>query len=132
MSRHLTPMLADLRRLLMADAAVMSAAPGGIDWAEHPQDVAHGTYVVLTLIDAGEGLTQGGPDALLTARVQVDCYALALLGAAQAATTVASVLDGYRNGAFALIRSAGSRSLREDGDPVLHRVSSDYIINYGG
>ena len=132
MSRHLPDMMIHFRALLLAAPAVTAAAPGGIDWSEHPQDVGSGAYLVLTLIDGGEGLTQGGPDAMLAARVQVDAYALSLLDAALAAAAVAALLDGYRGGPLALIRSAGARSLRDDGDPVLHRVSSDFIIHYGG
>jgi len=74
-----------------------------------------------------------GPDHLLSARIQVDCYA-DTYGAAKAASRAATTaLNGHRGGGFRGVFWEGARDSREGGSNEAdrpYRVSLDFMVNW--
>lgn len=120
-----------LRALLKAAPEVAARAPGGIDWLSRAQ-AGGPAFVVLQQISGSRGHTQDGPDGLLSARVQVDCWAPTAREAEQLARAVLAALDGHRDGAFAGIFHLSSRDDRADLDDgsEAHRVSMDFMVHH--
>lgn len=119
-----------LRPLLIAGLQDMPASR--VNWGEHVSLIGAG-YIVLNIIDLNEDLTLDGPDGLELYRVQVDCYAPFHADAGALAASVKALLSGYRGGAFLLIKFAGMRRLRENGDDQnspIYRASLDFMVHW--
>lgn len=120
------------RALLLADAAVMAASGGRVNWGEHPQGQPT-PYVVLTVISDAEAHTMRGPCGLSQGRVQVDCYAVTYGGAKTLSRAVRAALDGHSDANFGGVFLDGSRDSREGGSNEaerLFRVSLDFLTNF--
>lgn len=122
-------------------ALVIEAATHGMDvfevsWDEHPQG-ADLPAIVLNLIGGAEGYTQGGPDGLMRASVQIDVYDARQAQADTAAGLVSAGLSGFRGagltGFFEGIFLTATRSGREGGTNEAerpYRQSMDFDVNW--
>lgn len=121
------------RAILLGASGVTAFAPAGrINWGEHPQGAGL-PGVVITSVSGAEGLTLKGPDGLLIARLQVDCYAGSFGTAKQLSRAVVAVLHGYRGGGFRLVEHLATRESRESGTNEAarpFRVSLDFTITW--
>lgn len=117
-----------LRALLRANAGVISAAGGKVEWSAQPQG-AVAPYITLHRIGGNRSQHLQGPDGMIESRVQVDCWGPTYASAKTAARAAIAVLNGYRSG---LIRRVFVESERDDHDLTppdpLYRTSVDLLI----
>lgn len=127
-------MQADLRTLLVGDAALTGLVSTRIYWNSIPQSAAS-PCVVMFLIDGGEGYSMSGRDGLDRSLVQIDVRAVdpnvAQMWAVRDA--IRNVLSGYRGTVgstdFEVILQQGERQTSEKPDVTLyHRSSTDWEI----
>ena len=123
----------ELRALLRADAAVLTAAQGRVNWGAHPQ-ASPWPGVVLSVVSDREGYHAAGRDGLSVARVQADCYAASYTAARTLARAVRACLTGHRGGAMRAVFHEASRDMgREEGaseEARPFRVSDDFMIHW--
>lgn len=118
------------RALLVA--ALPSIGATRINWGAHPQGLARPALVV-NVVSGADGMTMQGPDGLLMARVQVDCYADSYTAAKTVSRTVIAALNGHRGGGFRGVFHASTRDGREGGSNEAdrpYRVSLDFMVNW--
>lgn len=120
-----------LRALLEGDAEIAALASGGIDWLSRGQ-LGGPAFITLQQIGGAQGQTHDGPDGLLSARVQVDCWADAASEAEAMATVVRVRLNGHRDENFQGIFHLTSRDGRDDLDDgnEAYRVSMDFMVHH--
>lgn len=120
-----------LRTLLTSSAAITAVCPSArISWGV----IAQGKglpAIALNVISNADDMTYKGPDGLWHGRVQVDVYAADYGGALALASTVITLLSGYRGGNFLGIFLD---SRRDNYDPDAldrpHRVSLDFATKW--
>lgn len=127
---------ADLRALLLSDAAVAAACGGRAYWGEAPQG---SPYPLITVNRVSLLATRTFTDrvALQQTRAQVDSWGLTYGDAAACADAVLGLLESYSGTVggtrFQGVFLEGLRDSRADnpGDESgLFRVSADYMINH--
>lgn len=122
-----------LRALLAADTAVAAIVPiARINWRSHPQGAGL-PAIVLRTISGVDGAHMQGPNGILEARVQVDCYAMKSEDAAQLGRAVKKALHFHRGGNFLGVFHAGTRDGREGGSNEAERpfyVGMDFTLTW--
>ena len=121
----------EFRAILTGAAAVTALVPAArINWGEHPQGAGL-PGIVLTTISGIDGAHMNGPNDLLEARVQVDCYALTYGQAKLVARAALAALHFHRGAGFQGVFHAGTRDSREGGTNEAerpYRVSLDFTL----
>lgn len=87
--------------------------------------------LVLSNVSGADALRLDGRSGVVTARVQIDCYAASPYEALQISRQVRNLLSGYSGGPIVLARLDGRRDGRDgsDGDSI-PRVSLDFAVRY--
>jgi len=126
----------DLRTFLLADAAIAGLAGARVVWGERAQGSGY-PAVVLTRVSGAPYAGVAGVTDLIATRVQADCYALSLAGAAALERAVTARLNGYRGTvggtAFGGIFLESARDLTAPeitGDERPVRISLDFILHH--
>jgi hypothetical protein len=101
------------RAVLLASAPLATLVPADkIVFGDVLQGRDYPLIAMLT-VSGAVGVTMQGPDGLLQARVQVDCYARTMLQAKQIGGAVVGALHCYRGGQFQGIFHESTRDSRE-------------------
>lgn len=123
----------EFRAILLANAALLAlVASDRIVFG----DVLEGRdYPIVTCLTVGgaEGMTMAGPDGLLQARVQIDCYARSMMQAKTIGRAVVVAVHGYRAGKFQGVFHEATRDAREGGTNEADRpfrTSVDFMANW--
>lgn len=123
-----------LRAHLLADPGIAALVDRRIAWAARPRE-AQLPSIALHRIDGVRDYTMAAPSGLVTARVQVDCWAATNKEASAISDAVRGALSGLRDtvggvdfqGVFLELEIDYSEESAAP-DELLHRVSSDYLI----
>lgn len=129
----------DFIAYLLADAPLAALVPATrIKWVRQAQPTT-APYVTLTVISKVHEMLYEGPDAIVSTRVQIDCFALTWKSAISVARALEARLSGARftqgstrfEGVFL---DAQRESFETDVAPEdkLFRISVDYILKHKG
>lgn len=125
--------LAVIRKMLLDNAGVTAACPGGV----HVNAVEQGAAmpnVMLMLVSGLEDFTHSGPSGLVEDRVRIWCRAKTpneTAALSQAVHTALQAFVGTVSGVnVQLIRRVMATSDYQDGAKV-HRAISDYSVHWG-
>lgn len=118
-----------VRQRLLANAAVAELVVDRV----YPQRAEQGCqrpFIVYRVIDeVDENAMDSGADELVTARVQVDCYADKYLDAQSLGLAVKVALVEVQSADFACWRESSSDTFEENaGEDGLHGVRADFIV----
>lgn len=126
--------------LLMAYAplqALIGSNPARVYWVRAPQGVMP-PYVTLQVISGNPDVSHEGPNGLVEARVQADCYGLTYGSAKTVSRAVTDRLSGFKGTrnttVFGGIFKDGERDGYDDEESPdkLFRVSMDFMIWHKG
>lgn len=122
----------ELRALLLAATTVTDISGSRINFGARPQGQML-PAIVLNTISGAIGLVHSGPDGMLSASVQVDCYAHSYGAAKALSLAVIGLLHGHRSGAFKGVFLTNTRDSREGGSNEAERpfrVSLDFDTHW--
>jgi hypothetical protein len=123
----------EFRAVLLAYAPLMALVSGDkVVFGDVLQGRDYPLVSMLT-VSGATGMTMAGPDGLLQARVQVDCYARTMIAAKRIARAVVAAVHGYRGGSFLGVFHETTRDGREGGANDAERafrVSLDFLANW--
>lgn len=143
--------MASVQEALYAFLAADTTVDGLVDGRIYPEmapQAAALPYITYTVIDSPQYYHLTGPSGLVTARVQIDCWASGATGYATAWSVAEAVrnavgsgtteLDGYRGTTSSVfIQKCALVDRRDLMEPPIHadekpvrRVSLDFLINY--
>lgn len=120
--------------LLTAATAVAALVSSRVYPLRAPDGVA-APFIVYQRISGVRWRTLSGACGIAQPRIQIDVYAATYAGAKALASAVRVALDGYR-GIVAGVRIGGitletdQDLLEDDIDPVLHRVTMDFMVTH--
>lgn len=97
-------------------------------------------YVVLNAISKVQDYLYSGPDALVSTRMQIDCFALTWKSAISVARAIEARLSGAKftqgstrfEGVFLDAQRESFEAADATSESKLHRVSVDYILKHKG
>ncbi|MDZ7906335.1 MAG: DUF3168 domain-containing protein [Cypionkella sp.] len=122
------------RARLLASSGVTALCGTRIDWGSRAQGALL-PAIALHGISGAENYHLKGPDGLLQARVQVDCWAMSYGSAKALSRAVLASLSGYRGGNFRGVFHEATRDDRESGTNEAtrpFRTSLDFNVNWKG
>jgi hypothetical protein len=122
-------MEAALRALLVGYEPLTGLVPGErIVWNHLPQAVVR-PAIVLYRISGAPGITMGGADGLVNARVQLDVHALGVESMWDIRSAVMAVLHGHRDSTLTGIFALDERQSQEElAGAIIHRSSMDFDV----
>lgn len=119
-----------LRALMKADAGIVAAAGGKVEWGAQPQ-TAVAPYITLHRISGSRELTLTSVAGCDEIRVQAECWGPTYLAAKTAARAVVALLNGYRSATFRRVK-IDTEADDHDLDPPtpLYRTRLDLLIRH--
>lgn len=120
--------------LLSQEAAISGLVGSHIYPLRAPEDIV-APFIVYQKISGIRWRSLGGPSGMAQTRIQIDAYAASYAGAKTLAESIRIALDGYRGTVLGVRIGAVTLEndqdlLEEDIDPVLHRVTMDFMVTH--